>query len=301
MTRKGDASASTRRGFSIRVFVADGLPDGLWVVDKPNWTGVALAWPRTAYPRVRHREELDRAGVYVLLGPSDTARESQRVYIGEADVLRKRLDTQYANRDFWTRAVAFASKDVSLNKAHVRYVESRLIGLAHKNPRAQVDNGTAPPVPFLSEAEQADLETFLDEMLLIYPVLDVRVFETLADSSYAGTRLYAQGPGPANAEGQETSDGFVVFAGSRARAEVVESVPGHAAELRNELLASGVLVSEDGGLRFTEDYLFNSPSTAASVVFGNSSNGRIAWKDVSGRTLREIQTAEVGGGEMDGE
>jgi hypothetical protein len=283
-----------RRGFSIRVFVAEGIPDGLWIVEKPNWTGVALAWPRTAYPRVRARNELDRAGIYVLLGPSDTVRETQRVYIGEADVLRKRLDTQYAERDFWTRAIAFASKDGSLNKAHVRYLESRLISLARENRRAQIDNGTAPPIPFLGEAERADLETFLDEMLLIYPVLDVRVFETLADPAVAGIRLHAQGPGAARAEGQETSDGFVVFAGSHARGDHVDSIATHAAELRNELRASGVLIPENGGLLFTQDYLFNSPSTAAGVVFGNSTNGRTAWKDANGRTLREIQTAEVG-------
>ena len=200
---------------------------------------------------------------------------------------------QYAHKDFWTRAIAFASKDGSLNKAHVRYLEARLIALARDGRRADIDNGTTPPIPILGEAEQADLETYLDEMLLIYPVLDLRVFETLVESTAGRARVYAQGPGGANAEGQETSDGFVVYAGSRARTNVVESVPSHAAELRNELFENGVLAADDGTLRFAEDYLFNSPSTAASVVFGNSSNGRIVWKDASGRTLKEIQTAQV--------
>src|SRR5437870_4280501 len=50
----------------IRIFLAHGKPDGLWVVDKPNWTGVALAFPRAVYSSVRMRDELSRAGVYVL-------------------------------------------------------------------------------------------------------------------------------------------------------------------------------------------------------------------------------------------
>jgi len=51
----------------------------------------------------------------------------------------------------------------------------------------------------------------------------------------------------------------------------------------------------DAGLyRFTQDYSFSSPSTAAAVVLGRSANGRIEWKDAQGRTLKELQEAEAG-------
>ena len=42
-------------------------------------------------------------------------------------------------------------------------------------------------------------------------------------------------------------------------------------------------------LAFTQDYLFNSPSTAAGVVQGRSANGRIDWKDNYGKTLKDFQ------------
>jgi hypothetical protein len=32
--------------FSLRIFVTDGDPDGLRIVDKPNWIGKALVFPR---------------------------------------------------------------------------------------------------------------------------------------------------------------------------------------------------------------------------------------------------------------
>lgn len=47
--------------------------------------------------------------------------------------------------------------------------------------------------------------------------------------------------------------------------------------------------------RLTQDYTFNSPSTAAGVLLGRSANGRIEWKDVKGRSLKEIQNQVAGG------
>ena len=38
--------------FSLRIFVADGDPDGLRIVDKSNWIGKALAFPRALLPQV---------------------------------------------------------------------------------------------------------------------------------------------------------------------------------------------------------------------------------------------------------
>ncbi len=38
-----------------------------------------------------------------------------------------------------------------------------------------------------------------------------------------------------------------------------------------------------------QDYSFNSPSAAAAVILGRSANGRTEWKDVQGKTLKQIQ------------
>ena len=39
--------------FSLRIFVADGDPDGLRIVDKSNWIGKALVFPRALLPQTR--------------------------------------------------------------------------------------------------------------------------------------------------------------------------------------------------------------------------------------------------------
>ena len=52
--------------FSLRIFVADGDPDGLRIVDKSNWIGKVLVFPRALLPQVKVRPELVQTGVYLL-------------------------------------------------------------------------------------------------------------------------------------------------------------------------------------------------------------------------------------------
>ena len=103
--------APAQRGVTIKLFLVEGGPDGLWVVEKSNWTGIGLMCPRSSYPEARSREELARPGVYVLVGPSEQTAGHTRIYVGEADALSKRLDQHVKDKGFWTRAVVFTSKD----------------------------------------------------------------------------------------------------------------------------------------------------------------------------------------------
>ena len=49
--------------FSLRIFVADGDPDGLRIVDKSNWIGKALVFPRALLPQVKVRPGLAQTRV----------------------------------------------------------------------------------------------------------------------------------------------------------------------------------------------------------------------------------------------
>jgi hypothetical protein len=59
--------------FSLRIFVADGDPDGLRLIERSNWIGRAVIFPRALYTKVRHRDEFDQTGIYLLLGPRPNA------------------------------------------------------------------------------------------------------------------------------------------------------------------------------------------------------------------------------------
>ena len=277
--------------YSIKVFLTDGDPDGVRIIEKSNWSGAGIVVPRSLFSESRQRKEFMRTGVYVLIGPSDDSG-LPRVYVGEGDPIRPRLEQHAAKKDFWMLCIAFTSKDENLNKAHVQYLEARLIALASTAKRCSLDNANAPTLPSLSEADAADAEGFLAEMLLCFPVLGVSVFSKATADRRTGRDLTLSAKG-IQSEGIETAEGFVVSAGSTAVEDEVPSCPAYLKELRVALLDNGVLKPSGDGYIFTQDYVFASPSTAAGVVLGRSANGRIEWKTKGGKTLKQVQEAEV--------
>ncbi len=281
--------------FSLRIFVADGDPDGLRIVERFNASARTVVFPRALLPQVKARPELQQTGVYLLLGPRPDG-EGELLYVGEGDPILPRLQDHQSKKDFWTRAIGFVAVGGLLNKAHVQLLEARLIALARAAKRVPLDNGNFPGQPTLSEADRADMEVFLAHMLGMLPVLGVHAFESVpAVAAKASPVLSCKGKGVL-ASGHEASQGFVVKAGSQAVAESVPSMQQDVHgmfDLRQELIANGVLALADGLYRFTQDYSFSSPSTAAAVVLGRSANGRIEWKNAQGRTLKALRQAEL--------
>lgn len=294
-------SSSIPRGATIRVFLVDGTPQGLRVVDRPGWTGSCLAFSRSEYAEARGRPEVRRTGVYILLGPDEQGPRESRVYIGEADEVRTRLDAHQKEKDFWTDAFVLTTTDESLNKAHARYIEARLIGIAAAADNAKLDNGTAPPSPRLSEPETADMEGFLENALMLMPLLGVDVF----DKTPASDAVVAEGQPLlprlflktllTDAQGQDDPRGFLVFEGGLARREA-RLMGGGYERLRQRLIDDGLLVPDGTEqLRLTRSFVFDSPSAAASVLSGGSKNGRTEWRNAAGRTLKQIQEATAAG------
>jgi hypothetical protein len=258
---------------------------------------IAVASPRSRYPEVRlAREELRKPGVYVLVGAAEDPSYEARIYVGEGEDPRARIDSHHASKDFWNRLVVFTSFGQALNKATIRYLEARLLQLAAGAGRVELDNGNAPSLPPLSEPDTADAESFLADMLVIFPILGINFFEPLQQTASA-KRLHISGP-DAEGDGAETDDGFMVFAGALARAETVESFKEWTkgwASLRESLIASDTFVPVEGGasLRLTTDQVFKSPSAAAAILLGRNANGLIEWKDSSGSTLKQLREQTV--------
>lgn len=274
-------------GFSVRIFIPSGEPEALRIVEKSNWTGQGLVFPRSLYSDARQRAELKRTGVYVLWG-SGEVRQLPRVYVGEGDGVMSRLDQHMKNKEFWTHAVVFTSKDQNLNKAHVQYLESRLVGLAGDAKRCELENGNVPQLPVLSEADAADAEGFLADLLLCLPVVGVNFFEKPRDAVAASPELVLRAKG-IEARGFESAEGFVVRANSQAVKAEVQSIHAYMTDLRRALIDKGVFSDAGEVYRVTQDYTFGSPSTAAGVLLGRTANGRAEWKDSHGRSLKEIQ------------
>ncbi len=274
-------------GFSVRIYIPSGEPEGLRIIEKSNWTGKGIVFPRARFDEARGRDEVGRTGVYVLWG-FDGKSSLPRAYIGEGESVLQRLEQHAKQKDFWTHAVVFTSKDTNLNKAHVQYLEARLIELTREIKRAELDNSNQPQLPKLSEADRADVEAFLKDMLLCLPLVGVTFFEKpKLESKHKSKVLQITAKG-VKAFGVYLSSGFVVRKESEAVKRPTPSIPKYLNKMRTDLLAQGVLEDVGGVYRFAQDYTFSSPSTAAGVVLGRSANGLTEWKDEQGRPLKEM-------------
>ena len=273
--------------FSVRIFVPSGEPDGLRIVEKSNWIGHGVVFPRSEFPEARQRPELKRTGVYMLWGPGETG-QLPRLYVGEGDVVLPRLDQHAKSKDFWTHAIVFTSKDQYLNKAHVRYLESRLLALANEAKRCELDNGNVPQPPALSEADIADAEAFLADLLLCLPVVGLSLFEKPRAAQRSRDELFLRSK-EIEARGLDSAEGFIVREGSTAAKNEAPSIHASNSDLRQALARNGVLTDSGYVLKLSQDYVFNSPSAAATVLLGREVNGRTEWKDAAGKTLKEIQ------------
>src|SRR5258706_214989 len=165
---------------TIKLFLPRGDAKSLRTAEISNWTGKAVAAPRTELDELLAREELEKAGVYILTG-SDPLTNAPRAYIGEAEVIRERLK-QHKTKEFWVSAIVFVSKDENLTKAHVRYLESRLLTEAARINRFTLEQNQAGGSK-LPESDREDMEVFLARIRQLLPVLGSDILAPIAQSA----------------------------------------------------------------------------------------------------------------------
>ena len=143
---------------TIKLFLPHGDGTRLRTAEISNWSGKALAAPRTDFDDLLAREELENSGVYILAG-TDPATGKPMAYIGEAEILSERLKV-HKNLEFWITALVFLSKDENLTKSHIRHLEGRLLVEAKAASRYLLHN-TQSSGAKLPEADRYDMEEFL--------------------------------------------------------------------------------------------------------------------------------------------
>jgi hypothetical protein len=270
------------QGRSLELFFIDGRPDGMLTAEVFNWTGHVLMTPRTQVSEALKRKEADFAGIYILFGEKD---EKPLVYIGEAENVADRIRNHDIKKDWWTSAVLITSSDNKLNKAHVKYLEARLIRLAVTINKTNLDNATNPSLPSLTEASRANMEAFLENILIVLPALRINCFVEGArpdqppDGKTATFELRVMSR-DIHATAKLIDDEFVVQKGSI----IAKSwnSPGYEdtgyAHLYEELVKSGITQVQAEHRVSVQNYAFTSASAAASVVNGHPTAGPLVWK-----------------------
>lgn len=275
---------------TIKLFLIHGDAKRLRTAELSNWTGKAVAGPRSELDGVLARDEASKSGVYFLTGiDSDSGKPA--VYVGEAESIRDRLRS-HLDRDFWNHVVFFTSKDENLTKAHIRYLEGRLIEQAKSAGRALVMNGQSSGSK-LPESDREDMEIFLERIHQLMPVLGADALLPIgsAPEGHAEKQILVCEIRGLKATGHLTPAGFVVLKGLQAVLKERASAHQYPYTLapRNKLIEDGTWVQDGDHLKFTRDAEFSSPSAAATVVHGGSANGLLAWKNSDGKTLKELE------------
>lgn len=288
-------------GRSLELYFIDGKPDGMMTAEVFNWTGHVLMTPRTQIGVALSRKESRYTGVYILLGELEGV---PRAYIGEGEDISSRIKTHDMQKDWWNSAILVTSAANNLHKAHVQYLEARLIETAKSVGKSELDNATTPKRPSLSESSTSNMEAFLDYLLLVLPALRVDLFLenkrptiTAASSQRESVKFELHNnKHHVHACALLQNGDFVVLQGSSARPawthEATKS--GTYGELYQELQRQNVLKPEGELLVFAENYAFKSPSAAASIINARQSNGPSDWK-VSGldKTYRQWEEEQL--------
>ena len=274
---------------TIKLFLAEGSSTGVRVGEVSNWSGIAVAGPRTNLDGLLARQELAGPGIYFLIG-TDPDSESPLVYIGEAETLCDRI-RQQTKKESWVQAIAFSSKDENLSKGHIRYLEGRIIELAKSADRAVIQNSQASGAK-LPESDTADMEVFLDRVRQLLPVLGTDVLVPKGKSESPKSTVLTCKIKGLEARGERTDTGFVVYKGSQAVMKNRPSATSNILSLRKRLIESKVLAREGDHYVFARDEEFGSPSYAAAAVRGGNSSGPTIWKDDTGKTLKELETGD---------
>jgi Domain of unknown function (DUF4357) len=297
-------------GRSVRLFLVDGSPSGLITAEIMNWTGHLLLAPRLRLGEALRRPEADRTGVYFLVGddPEDPTR--QAVYVGEGDSVadRIKLHAKDETKDFWEKVCFVTSKDPNITKAHVRYLETRIIEIARTAGRATLTNANMPGARPLPEADVSDMEYFLEQLHVVLPVLGLDFLKAPVNRASLSARpttereiLPSEEPveielnrAGVQAEGALVNEEIVVFAGSQAatKQHAVNTYSG----LRDRLMHESALVpiANSDLLQFSKDTAFTSPSAASSVILNRNDNGRTSWRiKATSQTLKEWEQSQI--------
>ncbi len=270
---------------TIQIFLPDGNPRGIRLAEITSRTVQVIQAPRAHLEQASGRSELCSVGVYFLVGDLSDGLKPE-VYVGEAEDCFVRLKQHHRQKDFWTNVLIAVSKTRYFTKSHVKFLEWYCYQAIRDSGRFSLENSGVPTKPYISESMEADLLDNFDTIKTLVSTLGYPLFDEIRKPSPVDT-LVCRGK-DAEAKGEYTEDGLVVFEGSTANLQEVPSAGSWVTSMRSGLSEAGILAPQGKVLRFTRDHVFSSPSAAAATVLARRANGWMEWRYSDGRTLDEI-------------
>jgi hypothetical protein len=249
---------------TIQIFLPDGSPISIREAEITNRLVKAILFPRNKMEEVSKREMVSYTGVYFLFGTEEDGSKPI-VYIGEGEDCFKRIQDHNRKKDFWTYCVVITTKTNEYTKTDVKYLEHHCLGQAEKIGRFKTENGKDSQRPSVPETREHDLLDNFETIKILLATLGYPLFEELRKSKSDKGSLYCKGK-EANAQGEMVDDGFIVYKGSKANKSETATAGVWVISNRKKLIDSKILVDKGDVFVFMEDFVFGSPSSAASVI-----------------------------------
>lgn len=276
----------------INLLLSDGNLDGLLTIEDSSWDGEMFISPRESVNKLFEQEETSFWGVYLLIS-------EDKVYVGQANDLKRRIKQHDKKKDFWDKVVLITTKDDSLNRSAIDYIEheliekSKIVGTLHIENR-QVGNKTK-----VSRFDKVRYDNFMENALLLLQLTGVKVFVGGTESE-------------ASSDIEKTGQDIEIPLASKIRETIpVVLISRNGANAKGDFnlstqrirLLKGSRSSSETRASFTMgryDNLFDDrilsvdipdlvPSKAAKIILRASNSGWRDWKDMDGNPIQKYR------------
>lgn len=289
---------------NFNLYLMDGDVTGRMKCTLANWTGIAYKIPRPYLNKCEDRQDLRQSGVYFLFGKNDKGEDE--VYIGQAGIRKDgsgvlfKVFEHLKDDIYFSEAVILVTQNNPFGLAEVNYLKNRFSDMAIDVDRYRVRNENRLNQKNLTEDRESELDDFIEYSKLVLGVLGYKLFvplvkvtveeneETVEENGelmlYLSRKMKKSNK-TIEAKCMKTDKGFIVLKDSMIEEIDSKSIPESIKVIRRKCRRKNKIA--DG--RITGNYLFTSPSSAASFVLGMNTNGRTDWKIEDGLTLKELE------------
>ncbi len=275
-------------GLAVNMVCLDKSPRGRRSYEHFNWVCLIYRIPRLYANKCNDLPYFSKAGTYILLGKED-GKGKKCVYIGKAEEVKVRLGQHMSDSFPWEEALVIISQNDRFNNAHAGYLENRLYEIATKVGACVLQNGNTPLKVALSGHEKVAMEEFIQQVKFILSTADIKIFEEKEEENRDILLFHLRAARGADAVGYQVTEGFKVLKGSCVGDPLTRSCGEGYRKIRGQLIQDHILEKQkDGRIIFIRDYLFKSPSAAASVVMGGNADGLEMWRTETGETLKML-------------
>ena len=288
---------------TIIVRLLDGDQNGIQSAEIQTTIYEAIAFPRNRFEDLKTTGvDINRPGVYILVGNSVQLRKRHASYIGESSrsvtsrIYNHNNPNSQEYKEFWTHAIVLTSIDSKRLHFRTKYIEKELKRIGEKNRNWQIinKNNSTFDINELSDSDRDFVIDFIEESAVLVRAMSYDLFLDLPkiSSNEPSNVKKAKSPkeskmvmftcrGAGGVHAKMLVDpkgGFIVTKDSIARGRMTDGIRPKKRSDRERLIRTGVLKKRGDNYIFCSDCRFDSVSDAASQVKGSIRNGNDEWK-----------------------